>query len=131
MDPHYGCLALALIKHQASKAVSLYKIGRMLEIMAVRNSSVVFYRLLFYFLNKKIKLGRNKSYLVYLLFWMRQEIWEIRQNITIENNLRLFVCTSYYVAYCSQCCCLNIQREKEKKLHVKDIAVTYAKTKLI
>lgn len=62
---------------------------------------------------------------------MRQEIWEIRQNITIENNLCLFISTSYYVAYCSQCCCLNIQSGKEKELHVKDNAVTYAKTKII
>lgn len=62
---------------------------------------------------------------------MRQEMWEIRQNITIENNLCLLISTSYYVAYCSQCCCLNIQSGKEKKLQVKDIAVTYTVTKII
>lgn len=103
----------------------------MLEITAVGNSPVIYHRLLFYFLKKITELARSKSYLVYLLFWMRQEMWEIRQNITIENNLCLLISTSYYVAYCSQCCCLNIQSGKEKKLHVKDIAVTYAIKKII
>lgn len=131
MDTHYGCLVSVLIKHQPQRLQSLYKIAHMPEITAVGNSSVIFHRLLFYFLKKITKLGRNKSYLVYLLFWMRQEMWEIRQNITIENNLCLLISTSYYVAYCSQCCCLNIQSGKEKKLHVKDIAVTYAITKSI
>lgn len=128
MDTHYGCLVSVLIKHQPQR---LHLYTKWPEITAVGNSSVIFHRLLFYFLKKNTKLGRSKSYLVYLLFWMRQEMREIRQNITIENNLCLFISTSYYVAYCSQCCCLNIQSGKEKKLHVKDIAVTYAITKII
>lgn len=63
-------------------------------------------------MERKAKKPKDRIYLVYLLFWMCQEIWEVRQNITVENNLRLFIRTSYYVAYCSQGCCLHLKEKR-------------------
>lgn len=53
---------------------------------------------------KQLAGGRRQSNLVDLLLWVRQQVWEVREDVAVEDHLRLLVRPGHDVTHRPQSC---------------------------